>query len=336
MLEAVRDEPRPRVGVEPSRLPKDVVYGDGTAALYRFRAEPGAADRLPVLLVPSMINRWYVLDLDEGSSVVAAILGAGLDTFVLDWGAVADEDRYLSWDDVVAKVARAVRRTLRNTGHDELALLGYCMGGTLAAIHTALEPDTVCGLVNLAGPIDFSEGGLLRHMVDPRWFDADAIAEAGNVAPVQMQAGFTALRPTLNASKLVRWADRGHDPKARRRMSVLEAWASDNVAFPAAAYTRYIGELYQNNELVNGEHRIAGRRVDLKQIRCPILTIVAERDTICPPPAATALGRLAGSTDTDVLSVSGGHVGAVVGSAAKKHLYPQLCTWLRERCTISN
>lgn len=316
------------------RVPKDAVCEDGSATLYRFRG--ASSEGVPVLLVPSLINRWYVLDLDEGSSVARALVDGGLDTFVFDWGAAADEDRWLTWDDVVARVARAVRRTMRITGQSSVALLGYCMGGTLAAIHTALAPQSVRALVNLAGPIDFSEGGLLRHMVDRRWFDADAIADAGNVAPMQMQMGFTALRPTLSMSKLVRTIDKAHDPVAQRRMDVLEEWASDNVAFPAAAYTRYIGDLYQANELVSGEHRVAGRRVDLGDITCPVLTIVADSDTICPPAAATALVDHAGSDDTEVLRIGGGHVGAVVGSAAQRHLYPTLTAWLRERCTTSN
>lgn len=320
------------------RVPKDVIIRDGSATLYRFQGRRGEGEQTttPVLLVPSMINRWYVLDLDEGSSVVQALTDGGLDVFALDWGAAADEDRYLSWDDVLARVSRAVRRTLRITGHDSLGLLGYCMGGTLAAIHTALEPHTVRALVNLAGPIDFSQGGLLRHMVEPRWFDADAIADAGNVAPLQMQAGFVALRPTLDVSKIVRSIDRANDPVAERRAAVLDGWASDNVAFPGEAYRRYIGDLYQANQLVTGEHRIAGKRADLSTIRCPILTIVAERDTICPPAAALALGELASSTDSEVIRVRGGHVGAVVGSAAKKHLYPKLQAWMKDRCAISN
>lgn len=314
------------------RAPKDAILQDGSATLYRFRGEAqGETYGAPVLLVPSLINRWYVLDLDEGSSVARALVEAGLDTYVLDWGAAADEDRYLSWDDVLARLSRAVRRTLRASGHASLALLGYCMGGTLTAIHTALEPETVHGLVNLAGPIDFSEGGLLRHMVDARWFDADAIAAAGNVSPMQMQSGFTALRPTLNLSKMVRWIDKGLDPEARRRMGALEEWAGDNIPFPAAAYTRYIGDLYQQNQLVTGEHRVAGRRVDLGAIRCPVLTVVASHDTICPAPAATALNDLVASDDTEVLTIGGGHVGAVVGSAAQKQLYPALCDWFDRR-----
>ena len=74
-----------------------------------------------------------------------------------------------------------------------------------------------------------------------------------------------------------------------------------------------------------------GRRVVLRSIKCPILVIVAARDQICPPDAATALLQHASSDDVRALSVPGGHVGAVVGSRASKDLYPALAAWLRER-----
>src|SRR5580693_8703778 len=94
--------------------PRDVLWRDGSAALYRFRRPPAppAADgrapaaasvaavapALPVLVVPSMINKWYVVDLRAGASLVEALVAGGLDVYCLDWGAARDEDRYLSWD----------------------------------------------------------------------------------------------------------------------------------------------------------------------------------------------------------------------------------------------
>src|SRR5687768_3845422 len=121
------------------------------------------------------------------------------------------------------------------------------MGGTLAAIQTALEPDLVGALVNLAGPVDFSQGGSLTHQTDPRWFDAQASADAGNVMPFMMQSGFVALRSTLQISKWVSFLDRAHDPAFRTSFEALEAWSNDNVPFPGAAYATYVGDLYQRN-----------------------------------------------------------------------------------------
>lgn len=310
--------------------PKDAVFRDGTATLYRCRG-PAAAGagggRAPVLLVPSLINRWYVIDLRKGASICEALVGEGYDVFVLDWGEPRDEDRYLSWDDVLARLARMVRRTNALAGASSLGLLGYCIGGTLAAIHTALRPEGVRALVNLAGPIDFSHAGFLGHMTRPRWFDVDAIADAGNMSAAQMQAGFTQLRPTAQLAKWVTFADKALDPDKRDAFVALETWASDNIAFPAEAYRRYIRELYQENLLVRGEHAVRGERVDLGNVVAPLLTVVTDRDTICPPKAALALAELARSEHKEVLTIPGGHVGAVVGEKAKQKLYPALASF---------
>ncbi len=310
--------------------PNDVVLRDGTTRLLHFRGTaPRDASALPLLLVPSLINKWYVLDLRRGASLVEALTGGGVDTFCLDWVGAEDEDRHASWDDIVAKIARAMRFVARETGAPRVGLLGYCMGGTLAAIAAALAPERVAALVNLAGPIDFAHAGALGEMVSPEFFDVDAIAGAGNVSALQMQSGFVMLRPTLAIAKWVGYLDRLHDPAQRAAFSALEAWSSDNVAFPAAAYVTYIRELYQKNLLCQGEHHVAGKRVDLRRITCPVLTVVAQSDTICPPAAACALGELSGAVEKEVLTVPGGHVGAVVGSRATRELYPPMVAWLR-------
>lgn len=313
-----------------AQTPRDEIRLEGGASLYRFR---GAAHsgRKPLLLVPSMINRWYVLDLRPGASLVEALVGANFDVWCLDWGTPEAEDRYLDWEAVLARLGRAVRRVKRETGSEQLGILGYCMGGTLTTIYAAQHAPEIAALVTLAAPIDFQRGGQLRCMVEPQWFDADAIADAGNVAPNQMQAGFAALRPTLELGKLMSMPELAFDAKAREAYLALEEWAGDNIAFPAEAYRRYIREMYQGNELVEGTHRVGGREVSLANIKCPTLVITASRDTICPPLAATALLDHISATDKEVLEVPGGHVGAVVGSRAAREMYPALAHWLSSR-----
>jgi polyhydroxyalkanoate synthase len=317
--------------------PKDAVARFGTATLYRFRAPDGVKEQtgVPFLLVPSMINRWFVLDLREGASFAAAMVAADPNrpVYVLDWGVCEDEDRYLTWDQILARLHHAARAVKKDSGASKYSLLGYCMGGTLAAIHAALRPEDIAVLINLLGPIDFSKAGMLGQMVDERWFDAQAIADAGNVTPSQMQNGFVAMRPTLSIAKWVGYADRMHDPAAREAFAALEAWSGDNVPFPGAAYATYIKDLYQANALVKGQHYVAGKRVDLKSITAPVLAIVAERDTICPPDAATALGDSSSAKVKDVLRVPGGHVGAVIGSKAVHSLYPKVAAWVAKNAS---
>lgn len=312
-----------------AQTPRDEHPLEGGARLYRFRGPAAASVARPILLVPSLINRWYVLDLRPGASLVEALVGAGFDVWLLDWGIPQAEDRYLDWDGVLRRLGRAARRVQRETAQPNIGILGYCMGGTLTTIFTAQHPELVRALVTLAAPIDFAQGGMLRRMVDPAWFDPGAVADAGNVAPSQMQAGFAALRPTLDAAKLVAMPEL--DATQRAAFLALDAWASDTIPFPAEAYRRYIGEMYQGNQLVAGTHRANGREARLGAITCPTLVITATRDTICPPGSAKALLAHVTSTDTATIEVSGGHVGAVVGSKAAREMYPALARWLAPR-----
>lgn len=322
--------------------PKDVVHRDGKGRLYRFRPAEGgheetaARTHAPVLLVPSMINRWYLLDLVEGASVAAALTnGTPWETYCFDWGEPEDEDRHLGWDDVVARLDRVVRRLTRMTGAPRVTLVGYSMGAILSGIVTALAPERVASFVNVVGPFDFAHAGRLGAWTDPRWFDVAAITSAGNVSAWQMHAGFTALMPTRVMGRWLEMLEpkgegvheRAHRAR-RQEILALDRWVNDATAFPAAAYATYVKELYQENRLVRGEHWVRGERVDLARITCPTLVVAADRDVICPPKAATALLDATRATVKDVITVSGGHVGGVASARATKELYPQVRAWL--------
>lgn len=320
--------------MEIASTPKDTIFQDGTASLYHFRAKDGVEDNaisVPFLMVPSMINRWYVLDLRPGASMAEAMVDAGIDTYLLDWGIPNDEDRYLNWQLLLERFHRMVKRVKRETGADKVALLGYCMGGTLSSIYASLHPEEVAGFVSLTAPIDFSRGGLLRTLVDEKWFDPFAMTAPGNLSPPQMESGFTSLRPTGKVSKWIMLADKWHQPGFMDSFNAMETWTGDNIPFPAEAYQTYIDALYQKNELYHDTHYVGGKHASLKNISCPVLTVVASRDNICPPEAALVLNDRVSSSDTEVLTVKGGHVGAVVGSKGPRDLYPGVAAWLKDR-----
>jgi polyhydroxyalkanoate synthase len=319
----------------PGLTPRSTVWTEGSARLDRIVPREGgpSAGTTPVLLVPSLINRWYVLDLHERGSLVRVLRDAGIDVWVLDWGVAHDEDRHLDWSALVRRISRAMAVLRRTTGAPRCILLGYSIAGTLAVITAAREPDRLAGLINLAGPVDFSRAARLERLTDPRWFDADAIASAGNVAPAQMLGGFLALRPTQLIADAVRWVDlSARGPREERdAVLALAGWAYDNVPFPAAAYGEYVRSLFQGNALIRGEHVVDGARVDLSRIDCPLLTIVADRDAITPEASALALETRVSSVAIDRLRVRGGHVSGVVHPSARERFHPQLVDWLRAR-----
>lgn len=323
---------RPAVGVSP----KVTVFEENKWRLHRYtpttppderRDEPGA----PLLLIPSLINRHYVLDLLPGKSLVEWLVNAGHDVFVIDWGTPTDEDRYTTFDDVTEHaIGRALLRTMRATGADRVNVLGYCLGGTLAAIHAAAHPERFGSLALLAAPIAFGDDGLLSRWTRTRTFDVRAlVAGAGNVPWQLMQAAFHLLRPTTNVTKAVSVIDRAWDDEFLDGFFAVETWGNDNVPFPGACYERYIEELYRRDALVRGAFHLAGRRVDLATIACPTLAVTFEHDGIVPWKSAAAILDHVSSTHKEHLHLPGGHVGAVVSRKAASGLWPALDRFFR-------
>jgi polyhydroxyalkanoate synthase len=321
-----------RAGRSPAvgQTPADVVHEENKWRLLRYRrpagAPPSPTDH-PVLLVPSLINRHYVLDLMPGKSFVEHLVARGLDVHIIDWGTPGPEDRWLELDEIVD---RYLGRALRRSG-GRAHVLGYCLGGTLAAIHAALHPERVASFVALAAPVRFHDDGLLSAWTRAPGFDPAAITSGfGNVPWPLMQGAFHLLRPTLNLSKAVHLADRAWDDEYLDGFLALETWGNDNVSFPGAAWERYVVELYRGDALARGELRVSGTRVDLARLTSPTLAVTFEHDTIVPWASAAALLDLAGAPLKERIHLPGGHVGAVVSRAASKTLWPRLVDfWTR-------
>ena len=331
----VRRVPRglPAVG----QTPHDVVWAENKWRLLRFRPvrPPEERCRTPILLVPSLINRWYVLDLQPGKSFVEWLVAAGHDVYVIDWGTPTAEDRYLDFDDYCQRYLGRALAKVADAAPDGVAhLLGYCLGGTLTAIHAAANPARVATLVAVAAPIDFRFAGTLGTWTRSPGFDVDALVDGfGNVPWPLMQASFHMLKPTANLTKLVALADRAWDDEFLDGFLATEKWGNDNVSFPGECYRRYIHKLYRDNRLLAGTLRLAGRPARLDAIDCPVLAVTFEHDHIVPVASAAPLIDGVASPDKARLHLDGGHVGAVVSRKAARTLWPKLSGWWADRDT---
>jgi polyhydroxyalkanoate synthase len=314
---------KPPVGSTPA----DVVFTENKWRLLRYRAPAsGRRWKTPVLLVPSLINRHYVLDLLPGKSFVESMVARGHDVFIVDWGTPEDEDRFVTFDDVADRyVGRAIRATCRAAGTEKAHVLGYCLGGTLTAIHAALRPEHVASLTALAAPIAFHDAGLLSTWTRTSSFDLRALVDAmGNVPWQLMQSAFHLLRPTMSLAKAVQLADKAWDDEFLDGFMAIETWGNDNVSFPGACYEKYVAELYRKDALVKGEFSVSGERIDLARITAPTLAITFEHDNIVPWQSAAVLLEKVGAKKKQHIHLAGGHVGAVVSKKAAASLWPQI------------
>ena len=326
-------------GVEPADVttgttPRDIVWTRNKTALYRYRPLAPQEHATPVLLVYALINRPYILDLRPENSFVRHLLRHGYDVFMLDWGRPGAEDRGRTLDELIGDhLPAATARIARAGAGRDVTLMGYCMGGTMAAIHAALRPEGVRNLVALTTPIDFSAPGAHRIWSDPRHFDPAALVKAvGNVPASLIDLGTKLLRPVanfveVNLAMLERMAA-GHDMTPWRAMN---QWVNDPVAFPGAAFVQWVGGFYQQNLLARDELELGGRLVHLADIEAPVLAVAGDRDHLVPPAMARPLVDLVGSADRQYAELPAGHVGLMAGSGARDMLWPLVTDWLDAR-----
>ena len=303
------------------------MHSENKWRLLRYRRKEAARFKTPVLLVPSLINRHYVLDLLPDKSFVEWLIARGHDVYCIDWGTPSDEDRYLSFDDVCDHY---LGRALHKTG--KAHVLGYCMGGTLATIHASVHPERFASLVALAAPVRFSEAGVLGLWTQSPAFEPRAMVDGlGNVPWQLLQSSFHMLRPTMNLAKLVALVDRAYDDEFLDGFLALETWGNDNVSFPGECWRTWVEDLYRGDALARGTFSLSGKPARLEGVTCPLLVVTFEHDAIVPKASATDLYERAASRDKHALHLSGGHVGAVVSRGAAKKLWPALADFWAAR-----
>ena len=138
--------------------PKEVIWTNNEAKLYRYEPSNQKEFPVPVLIVYAPILRPYILDLVPGNSFVEYLLGEGFDVFLLDWGNAGPEDKHTSFEDwILDYIPEAVESVLSSSQAEELTIYGYCQGGTMSAMYASLFPDEhLKNLVLLAAPTDFA------------------------------------------------------------------------------------------------------------------------------------------------------------------------------------
>ncbi|WP_436934235.1 alpha/beta fold hydrolase [Halovenus marina] len=287
----------------------------------------------PVLIVYALVNRPYILDLQPDRSVIRRLLEAGFEVYLVDWGRPSVLDQSLGVADYVTRYLDAcVDAVCDHAAVEDVHLLGYCMGGTLAVMYTALRQRRVRTLGLMAAPSRIDDtGGLLE-----RWAahcDPGTIAETfGNVPGESLALTFAMMEPVDQlVGKYVHLAERVDDPDFVANFARMERWVWDSVDVPGEAYREFIEEIYRQDRLLSGEYHLDGERVDPSTIEVPLLQVVGEYDHLVPPEASTPLNDAVASEDTRLIEFPAGHVGVSVSSSAHERLWPTVAEWYGER-----
>src|SRR5579862_7201963 len=316
-LEAYRRHPYRRDMAEPP-----VIWSRGTTRLLDY----GPPDGIPVLVVPSLINRAFILDLAPGQSLLRYLSAQGLRPLLVDWGAPADEERGFGLSAYITKRLEPAAAAAAAEAGAVPIVMGYCMGGLLALALAQRQPRYSRALALLATPWRFhaeraEHARLLGALAEPI---ARSCAFLGELPVDVLQALFFSQDPLLALRKFSRFAQLAPESAAARGFVALEDWLNDGVPLALEVGRECLGGWYGQDLPGRGLWRIGGKVVRPRQIDVPSLVVVPSHDRIVPPATAAALADELPQAER--MTPSLGHIGMIVAREAPTAVWAPLAT----------
>ena len=309
-----------------------VIWRKGNARILDYGLGKTAGDPRPVVLfVPSLINRYYILDLEEERSLLRYLASQGLYPLVLDWDKPGKFEVDFNCADYITEILTPAVDFLAKTSGQKITLIGYCMGGILALAAAQLKNKQVSALALLATPWNFHCRQFKPFVVDNRWLP---MIESATSAQKQLSADiiqslFYMTDPWVFETKFRRFAGLDPDSRAAQDFVALERWVNDGVPMTSHVARDCLVEWAQKNAVASGKWQVAKEVIEPKKIKVPTFIAMPQNDHVvprdCAMPLAEALSK------AEVIHPSAGHVGMIVGGRAKKELWEPLVQWVKSQ-----
>ena len=315
-----------QLGSDVAATPGKVVYRNLLIELIQYEPQTPTVWHEPVLIVPSWILKYYILDLSARHSLVRYLVEHGHTVFMISWRNPHGEARDLGLNDYLEMGLFDALAQVRRITDAPVHAAGYCLGGTLLTIGAAAHARAhrkglpeLKTITLLAAQTDFSEPGELGLFVDSsRLAYLDALMwEQGYLDGEQMATAFQMLRShDLIWSRLVREYLLGK----RTQPTDLMAWSADTTRLPYRLHLETLTHLYLHNDLAEGRYCVHGKLVHLGVLNAPMFVVGTERDHVSPWRSVYKVHLL---TDTEIAFVltSGGHNAGIVSEPGHAHRF---------------
>jgi polyhydroxyalkanoate synthase len=315
-----------RLGVNIAVTPRETIYESDVLKVYHYVTpeEPGRrVHRRPFFMLYSWINAYWILDLTPETSMVRALRDGGIDLYMTDWQRPENEEAFhLDFAAYMRECHRAADAVRAHSGEETLVIGGYCIGGVLADILVAQDPDRVAAVVNLTTALDTFAGdegaGAFGAFTSFDIADLSGFADKhGGMLPQKEFAEFFDNVKPKNAvqtfmSRYIYGAEAPDDP--------VSYWNRRSARPVYPVHIEFLKRIYNDNELADGKMTLGNGTVDLQRITQPIQVIMGQFDHIVPLPVALRTHHLVGTppNEQEAVLVKGGHVRAIVNN----DLYP--------------
>jgi len=326
MIEPIRDTI--------NRTPSEIIPMDGTFEVHHYKTDSPQKFKTPILIVGSLINRHYILDLLPETSIIRHFQQLGFDVYATDWRmpAIKDEDMPLA-SYAHDYLENAVDKVEEVTGSRNVTLFGYCWGGILSLIYSAMHPKDVKNLILHATPADFGKPPTVLES----WIkDLDVkkfVDTFGNVPSSFLNIAFILRNPLEAALKYQFYFSQPRSINEITQFFAVESWLYDSVPIIGKTFEKIIDDIYKKNLLIQNKMMLGDTLVDLKNITVPVLNIVGTNDDLVSAESSRTITDVISSKDKKTLEFPTGHVGLCISKTAHKKLWPEVGKWLKEHST---
>lgn len=298
--------------------PVDSIHTMGSTQVLGF-----GGDGPPVLLVPSLVNRGYILDLSEDCSLARWLAGQGVHPYLVEWGMPGDEETQFGLEDYIRRLTMVLEDLAARHG-EPVILLGYCMGGLLTLSACLQVPQYVSRQILMATPWDFhSDGGTQAGILGSMQPWLDWVVTTYDMLPTDvLQMFFTLLDPLLGLKKFTRFADLDPASDQARAFVALEDWLNDGVPLTGPTARTCLHDWYGDNLTAKGTWTVGGKAVLPENCQVPTLCLIPSGDRIVPPASAQALAdKLPHGT---TITPHAGHIGMVTSRRARDGVWQEI------------
>ena len=311
----------------------EIIYQREELRILKPLGQKKIANSVPLILVPSLINRSSILDINAEMSFLRWLSAKNINAYLLDWGNISANDADMSMHHVVQEMLLDGVSAVSKINHSSVNLIGYCMGGVLCAGLCAIRPDLINRMVLLATPWDFQDDKniLAKHVriwsnyIDP------IMSERGYIPSEWIQALFAGYDPDGAVQKFARFASMNQGSAEANLFVAVEDWLNEGVDLPANIARHCMQNWFKDNVLLNNSWVLENEyNVDLKSINKDILIVASDKDRLVPYSCAIRAKETLQNANVDILKKSSGHIGLIVGKKAVNDVWIPIYQWLEK------
>lgn len=305
------------------------IWQHGNARLLDYSFAQGGQCEHIMLFVPSLINRYYILDLERERSMLRFMATQGIYPLVLDWGVPGAIEAEFSVADYITQILLPAIDFIHRTSGMEVSLGGYCMGGVLSLAAAQLRPKKVNKLALFATPWDFHCKEFAPFILETGWQEklSGMIEQQDHLPAEIIQSLFYLTDPFVFEQKFRRFLSLDLESRTAKDFIALEHWVNDGVPMTSHVANDCLIGWAQQNQLQANRWQVAGKTINPKKIRQPTFIAIPRQDHVVPYDCAIALAEA--MPDATIINPSSGHVGMIVGSRARTECWLPLVEWLK-------